>query len=286
MGQATLDLPDPSQKASLDATPSADDLLAKMANEEIDRLLGEADTERPTTAPPPDLNTDPAPTLAPAQTPPLLATENPTPNNSVAIRHRSAPRKSDPPDPDITRQLDDLFAELNTSPAATAATPPPPPTPAAQPDPQTARQLDNAPPRIDIPAPPPPPSPTLQPPPAADPVTQPAPPPAPNLAIADNAPPAIDVADQTGPIERQALTPQSADAPPPDHSTDQAAPPPNPPASDDTATLPLFVRILEWINAPVARFGDDARSLIGKVAILTLLNAVLLLLYLLIFRRH
>src|SRR5258706_162577 len=47
MGQATIDLPDPSHHSTPAAGPSADDLLAQLAGEEIDRLLAEADVERP-----------------------------------------------------------------------------------------------------------------------------------------------------------------------------------------------------------------------------------------------
>src|SRR5436305_15141873 len=49
MGQATLELPDPMEELSPPsgvATTNADDLLAQLAGEEVDRLLREADVSR------------------------------------------------------------------------------------------------------------------------------------------------------------------------------------------------------------------------------------------------
>jgi len=47
MGQATVDLPDPLEPALAPATPAgADDLLAQLAGDEIDRLLAEAEVEQ------------------------------------------------------------------------------------------------------------------------------------------------------------------------------------------------------------------------------------------------
>jgi hypothetical protein len=51
-----------------------------------------------------------------------------------------------------------------------------------------------------------------------------------------------------------------------------------------TAALPLFLRPLEWINAPFAAIPDAARAALGKVAIATLINAVAVLAYVILFR--
>src|SRR3954464_1012368 len=45
MGQATVDLPDPSEMPAAPMS-SADDLLSQMAGDEIDRLLAEAEGEK------------------------------------------------------------------------------------------------------------------------------------------------------------------------------------------------------------------------------------------------
>jgi hypothetical protein len=50
--------------------------------------------------------------------------------------------------------------------------------------------------------------------------------------------------------------------------------------------LPLILKPLEWINAPLDAFPDRVREAIGKIAILTMMNAVAVLTYVLIFRRH
>ena len=69
MGQV-VDLPDPLHNDAPAAGPGVDDLLAQLAGEEIDRLLAEADIERP--APPtllPPLQIRPShPSQSPFQT--------------------------------------------------------------------------------------------------------------------------------------------------------------------------------------------------------------------------
>src|SRR5687767_3642509 len=82
MGQ-TIDLPDPLEKAAPLPAPSADELLAQLAGDEIDRLLAEADA-RPEPPPP-----APAPAAPPA-----------SPNNKLV----------DPAtDPELAMELDSLF---------------------------------------------------------------------------------------------------------------------------------------------------------------------------------
>jgi hypothetical protein len=51
------------------------------------------------------------------------------------------------------------------------------------------------------------------------------------------------------------------------------------------ARVPLVVRVLEWMNAPLAGLSDGVREALGKIAIVTTLNAVAVLLYVLIFRK-
>ncbi|HYE19400.1 MAG TPA: hypothetical protein VEA69_13200 [Tepidisphaeraceae bacterium] len=51
------------------------------------------------------------------------------------------------------------------------------------------------------------------------------------------------------------------------------------------ARVPMLVRVLEWMNAPLAGLSDGVREGLGKVAIVTTLNAVAVLLYVLIFRK-
>jgi hypothetical protein len=47
----------------------------------------------------------------------------------------------------------------------------------------------------------------------------------------------------------------------------------------------LLVRLLELLNAPFAFVPDSARDTLGKIAILTLMNAIGVLLYLFLFKR-
>lgn len=57
------------------------------------------------------------------------------------------------------------------------------------------------------------------------------------------------------------------------------------PANGDEL-LPLYLRPLEWINAPLAACPEHVRDAIGKIAILTTINALSILAYLLFLRKH
>jgi len=49
---------------------------------------------------------------------------------------------------------------------------------------------------------------------------------------------------------------------------------------------PILVKILELINSPFATCPDMLRDMLGKIAILTLMNSVGLILYVMLFRKH
>ena len=50
---------------------------------------------------------------------------------------------------------------------------------------------------------------------------------------------------------------------------------------------PLVLRVLAWVNAPLDSFPDHVREVVGKIAILTTVNAYIsVLVYVLFFRRH
>jgi hypothetical protein len=50
--------------------------------------------------------------------------------------------------------------------------------------------------------------------------------------------------------------------------------------------LPIWLRPLEWLNAPMDALSDEARSFLGKAAILTLVNSAAVIAYVMLFRRH
>jgi len=52
------------------------------------------------------------------------------------------------------------------------------------------------------------------------------------------------------------------------------------------SSSPIFLRLLAWLNSPLDSLSDDARDLVGKIAILTMVNALSVLVYVLFFRRH
>ena len=53
-----------------------------------------------------------------------------------------------------------------------------------------------------------------------------------------------------------------------------------------TKPLPLIFRPLEWLSAPLDACPDVVREAIGKIAIVTMVNAFAVMAYVLIFRRH
>jgi hypothetical protein len=55
-------------------------------------------------------------------------------------------------------------------------------------------------------------------------------------------------------------------------------------ASPKTVDVPKWIRVLEAINAPFAGLSDRRRAALGKAAIITLINAVAVLMYVLLFR--
>lgn len=220
MGQAAIDLPDPLEKPALGSAPSADDLLAQLAGDEIDRLLAEADVEHPA---------EPEASAAGHSPPEPVAEAEPAPAPAAA-------------QPQIEAQLDDLFKELSQhdagQPAASAerAEAPAPPTPASDATPTPPKMAAS--------------------------VEQ-APPPAPQAT----APVEVETSSQ----ERAELADVESVA----VATD---------AAEDDDPLPAYLRPLEWLNAPLQSLPDAIRSAIGKVALITLFNALAILIYVLLFR--
>ena len=105
----------------------------------------------------------------------------------------------------------------------------------------------------------------------------PAPEPAPTAAEAQapTAEPESPAEVESSPQERAALA--AADAP--ELQADE-------PADDaEPEQLPIYLRPLAWLNAPLAGTSDGVRDAIGKVAILTLINAIGILLYVILFRK-
>jgi hypothetical protein len=178
MGQATVDLPDPLQQTPAGGAKNADDLLAQLAGDEIDRLLAEG--EAPAGAPPVAPESTTLDEVA-ANGPVKVAETTEAPENPSAV---------------------DLDAVLATA----AATPIP--TPAEQ------------------------------------------------AALAAPIPETEQPADHSPPIEL-----------------------------GDTR-LPLILRPLEWLSAPLDPWPDQMRDALGKIGLLTLVNALAVLAYVFLFRKH
>jgi len=253
MGQVAIDLPDPLHNPEPAPGPSADDLLAQLAGEEIDRLLAEADVERPTQ---PSIT----PILSPANS---AAPDSSIPSTVQASNVTFAPSAADPaqsqahPEPAapskpiaeadveeldarVAQELNSLFTELDSDkPSANA----PQPAPA----------------------------------PAAAPAAAPAPPVTPRATTLAAS---TDPIAQAHELEKQLLSQTllgalggTADA---QSGTTRFRLP----------NLSFLLRPLEWLNAPLAACSDTVRESLGKVAIMTLINALAILLYVMFLRRH
>jgi hypothetical protein len=157
MGQAAVDLPDPLEKPKPAPMTSADDLLAQLAGDEIDRLLADADTGK-----------EPAPEVAVIEVPALDAAPAP------------------------------VVEEV---------------------EPESAPEV------------------------------------------------------QTGNTERAALAAEELS-----HERVQLP--------DSDMDVPLILKPLVWLNWPLERFPDQVRETIGKIAVLTMVNSIAVLAYVIIFRRH
>jgi hypothetical protein len=105
-----------------------------------------------------------------------------------------------------------------------------------------------------------------------------APAPSPADSPADAAPPMED--------ERAALLHAAGFESP----TDLGLPPKTIPVDDaeaqDPDHLPIYLKPLVWINAPLDACPPVIRPMLGKVGIVTLLNALAVLTYVIFFRKH
>jgi hypothetical protein len=231
MGKAALDLPDPLQAAPGEARTSADDLLAQLAGDEIDRLLAEAEAGEPKAArapfhvgPPPDPKDELA---APAAAPPAAGvtdarTDGAEPSPVVPAPALAVEPEPEPPPVDVAAEMDALFSAAVAKDEAAAA-----------------------------------------------------------AAVAQG----VAEADaETSAAERAGLATPAGVA---GHGTEAPTAPTSaaPGEQDEDAPLPLYLRPLEWLNAPLAILPPSVRDVVGKIAIVTLLNAAAILAYVLVVRR-
>ena len=261
MGQATLDLPDPLEPAAAPAShEGADDLLAQLAGDEIDRLLAEAEVDEgrtepaagatPARAPAVDASFDAAlmgAAASPSQNPIIPVPQAPPQAQTLPVVSM-APAPPAPP-PTLTQQMQQVFAGI------TPVIEPPPgvlDTPATKV--VDAKVIDT---QIasDVPA---------------------------RLITGDeNFTPVVvaPVDGGTSLAERDGLRAGEIEALTADPLGELDEPEPE-------ARVPLVLKPLVWINAPFAAVPEGASEALGKVAIVTLVNAIGVLAYVLIFRKH
>jgi hypothetical protein len=295
MGQATVDLPDPLEAPPPSSLSGTDDLLAQLAGDEIDRLLAEADLEQKAPATKGEAPSDPAATPAreaSSATPAVTTHAAPVaPVEAAAKREPAAPAAPAPaPTNDVAAtavggdELDDLLSKLEEGGASSLAarTPIEPPPVAEAPNAaatESTSLVDRVP---DI---------LAQFPAAAADATAAAQPNASATADASASPaqvaastaiPAAIPEDDSDVLmsaaERDALKISEL-------ADDGIAA--EPAAADDPGPgrLAPLVKLLELLNAPMSFVPDRLRDTLGKVAIVTLVNSIAVLVYVL-FLRH
>ena len=286
MGQAATAglelLPDPTTEplvadAAAPATgnpANADDLLSKLAGDEIDRLLSDADQPAPIAASPvaapvatAPANIDP-PVTAPVD-PPAPVAEAPTIDAPTGPASSAAQVLQAPPvategvaEQAVQAELNTLFAELTGKNEAAAGSAPAD-SPAA-PSPPIAGDDDEPPPT----------------------------PPEPDSSVPDvvedaaSIGPSTELSGDLSALEaelRETMAspdPVVGSAPPAveiEALVAEAPPPPGRLAS-------VLLKPLEWLNAPLAHLNPEVRETVGKIAIVTAFNAAVVLVYVLAFR--
>jgi len=90
------------------------------------------------------------------------------------------------------------------------------------------------------------------------------------------------VADHTAAAERSALH-AAAHAPIIAEPVDQS---PQIELGEGARRVPLILRPLEWLSSPLDPWPDQLREILGKIGLMTLINALAVLAYVLLFRRH
>lgn len=277
MGQASLDLPDLLDTPAPATLAETDDLLAQIAGDEIDRLLAQSEDGRGRLA----ATQPPAPTpdaALPAPAPPshssrrVVAVAPPVvaePAAGVDEAHGdvraaqpawedesdSLPPMLSPTAFEADAGLDKLLDEIcRADRVGRLYAPPARFLPAAAPPPAGSRAIASAAPRIEG-----------------------------SAGTAEASAAGIDRSDlPTSAAERDALSlakfggeTDAAD----EHDAAAAAAR----GASDRESVP--VRLLELINAPLSFVPDGLRDALGKVAILTLVNSLALLIYILFIRR-
>jgi hypothetical protein len=230
MGKTAVKLPDPLDKSVKAGAGSADDLLAQLAGEEIDRLLSEAEGQA-----------EPEPAPTPLVPPPVV----------------EAPAVTE-----VAKTLDAPAPSAEADKILDVETP-------AEAEPPVAAQAPPAPPPQATPAPPPP---------AKAPAPTPPPPRAPTVMVDATALAAKVVAQTdmaTSLVERSMLDLSSDGVP--------AKKAHHWPAWLDP--VGWLVKVLEWINAPLKSCPDSVRNALGSIALLTLFNAMAVLVYVFFFRK-
>jgi len=265
-GQATVDLPDPLDPADVLGTPASDgpgapasdELMAQLAGDEIDRLLAEADEDRGGGA-------GASPAVNSGEWSDARASDVPLPvpapaEDAVDAVQQASAAITEEAVASLDAELEDLFKQIQT-------------------DPQAAKSIEPT--RVDAPIDP------------VDPV-------APAGVEAPQEP--VDVAQSDTPITSHAPVEQasapSAGVVAPVLSAQAVAVPSSQVSEqvelklDELPAVPLrrsllgrvLIKPLEWVNFPLADADASIRITIGKIAILTLFNAIAVIVYVLVFR--
>lgn len=266
MGKAEAPLPDPLSSPSPTTAAGADDLLSQLAGDEIDRLLAEAEVDD---APATQAHDIDAAIASAADELPGLTNPDPADAPVLSDAAQDAMRLLD----DVQKNADEIEQGVaDLAGAEPLADSPAPDAPNASPS--INSELDDLFKQLnDRPAP-------------VAPVVQPSEPVA-EKAIEDARPldEQADAPDDGIAGEAEIAAGERAGLGLADLASSYAGATSPQPGRDADAALPLLLRPLEWLSAPLDAAPDTVRDMMGKAAIITFVNAAAVILYVLIFKK-
>jgi hypothetical protein len=291
MGQAAATLPEPATlsdapgAASAQATASADDLLSKLAGDEVDKLLAEAEEPaRPATAPPmPAAPQSAFVTLAPASDAAATSTITGESGGPAAEQVIASPAESEPPSASPQDTMTPVTPEPAPTPSVHAPTAvdaaPAPSPPGAMEESAVKGELDTLFNEL-----------TAAQTQAADVEAPPVDPPVESPDASAPVDPKLSELEAELHKSLTAAVPEASLAPAPTAASAVGPKAPDvksatpAPADESQQGTRWWLLPLEWLNYPLTAASPELRQTIGKVAIITAFNALVVLAYVAFFR--
>jgi hypothetical protein len=270
MGRAQANSPASSDVPAKDAAPAADDLLAQLAAEDIDRMLAEAEVETtpaPVATAPGEPVADDASKSASIPDDQVVDTESVSSELEELLAKEEAAQAGSPPASAAASLNESAVAPATSEPLEDSASVSDP----SIPSPGSGQASEGLAPQAAVSAP-------------AVPTEGLAA--APRKSDGTSTATSTESPDSPSHTSAQAAIPAAAatSSPPKEASTDATTHDASS-AGEDETPIPIYIRVLEFINSPLDSLPDPIREIVGKIALVTFINAVVVIGYVLLFRR-